>query len=214
MTISIVQACKLAKSIYAPIDPGTFSMVSEVEGVTVGYAVIDGCRTFTFAGSECKEDWIRDFRAVPVDTGALGVVHEGFWIGMLATFEALRPLLVGDISIQGHSLGCAHASILAGLCALNEIPVAQLCLFAPPRPGYQQLRDIVQNHVSKIPAFRNGIDEVPEWPEHIPILEPWEPIADLIELDEKPAGGVFNVFGFHAIDLYLNGVQKLYPGQF
>jgi hypothetical protein len=213
MTISIVQACKLAKSIYAPIDPGVFSMVSELEGITVGYAVIDGCRTFTFSGSECKEDWIRDFRAIPVDTGALGVVHEGFWIGMLSTFEALKPLLVGDISIQGHSLGCPHATFLAGLCALNDIPVAQLCLFAPPRPGYKQLRDIVQAHVPKIFAFRNGEDPVPEVPIRIPMVAPWEPVADLIELDEQPEGGILDVFGFHSEALYLSGVQKLYPEQ-
>jgi hypothetical protein len=75
-------------------------------------------------------------------------------------------------------LGCAHAAIFAGLCAINGLRVDLLCLFAPPRMSYQKLRDILEAHVGTILAFRNGFDPVPEVPWSIPIFEPWVAIGD------------------------------------
>lgn len=211
-TITPVQAVDLCQAIYAPITPGVFSKTWAFGGINVGYALVDGCVTFTFAGSECRADWVRDFKAVPFKHPQLGTLHQGFWDGMDGVMEELHPYFAASVpvAIQGHSLGCSHAAIFAGLCATHGLRVDLLCLFAPPRMSYQKLRDILKAHVGKILAFRNGFDPVPEVPLSIPIFEPWVSIADLITLTEYPASRI-DVFAYHAIGLYQAGVRKRYP---
>ncbi len=201
--ISPAYAAWLCNAIYSPVTPGVFSDVQSFDAVTMGVSTANSMTCVTFAGSESGLDWLRDFEAVPFAHPELGTIHAGFWQGMEAAFEALRPKLSGQIAIQGHSLGCAHAAILAGLCAVNGIPVDQLTLFAPPRPGYATLRDLVQGHVGKVLAYRNGPDPVPEVPVTLPGL-PWEPIADLIRLEESPGGiEALDPARWHSIGLYL-----------
>jgi hypothetical protein len=211
MTISQVKAVEFAQAIYAPIAPGVFSQTWCIEGVHVGYALIDNCASFTFAGSEGAGDWLRDFRAVPFKHPQLGILHDGFWQGMDAVFATLKPLLIGDVAIQGHSLGCAHAAILAGLCAFAAIPVNQLCLFAPPRVSYSPLAEMIRGWVRNTYAYRNGMDPVPEVALTLP-CEPWTPIATYIALDEMP-GGIENILplDYHKVALYRRGVKNLYP---
>jgi hypothetical protein len=212
MTITPVKAVDLCHAIYAPITPGMFARTWSFGGINVGYALIDGCATFTFAGSECTRDWLRDFKAIPFTHPTLGTLHLGFWEGMEGVLDELRPYFTDDVpvSIQGHSLGCAHAAIFAGLCAKNGLRVDQLCLFAPPRTSYQTLRDILDVHVGQILAFRNGFDPVPEVPFAIPLIEPWVDIADLITLTEWPEDR-YDVFAYHDIKLYQAGIAKRYP---
>lgn len=212
LPITPVQAVTLSQAIYAPVTPGVFSKTWTFGGINVGYALANGCATFTFAGSECTKDWVRDFRAVPFKHPLLGTLHQGFWDGMDCVLDELQPYFADGVpvSIQGHSLGCAHAAIFAGLCAINGLRVDLLCLFAPPRMSYQKLRDILEAHVGTILAFRNGFDPVPEVPLSIPFFEPWVAIADLITLTEYPDCRI-DVFGYHAIGLYLAGVKKKYP---
>ncbi len=200
--ISPAYAAWLCEEIYSPISPGVFSEVQNHDAVTVGRSAANGMMCITFAGSESGLDWLRDFEAVPFNHPQLGTIHAGFWQGMEAAFEALRPQLSGQLAIQGHSLGCAHAAILAGLCAVNGIPVAQLTLFAPPRPGYSKLRAIVQRRTGKVLAYRNGPDPVPEVPVTLPGF-PWRPVADLIHLEESPGGiEALDPARWHSISLY------------
>ena len=200
--ISPAYAAWLCEAIYDPIRPDTFSDVQNHDAVTVGLSSANGMTCITFAGSESGLDWLRDFEAVPWEHPQLGVLHAGFWQGMEPAFEALRPHLCGPVAVQGHSLGCAHASILAGLCAVNGLRVDQLTLFAPPRPGYAQFRSIVQKHTGKVLAYRNGPDPVPEVPIPIPGF-PWMQIADLIHLEESPGGiEALDPARWHSISLY------------
>ena len=200
--ISPAYAAWLCNCIYEPVTPDVFSSVQSFDAVTVGVSAANGMMCITFAGSESGLDWLRDFEAVPFDHPQLGTIHSGFWQGMEAAFEALRPHLSGPMAIQGHSLGCAHASILAGLCAVNGIRVDQLTLFAPPRPGYAQFRSIVQKHTGKVLAYRNGPDPVPEVPIPIPGF-PWMQVADLIHLEESPGGiEAIDPARWHSISLY------------
>jgi hypothetical protein len=230
--ISPLQAAQLARAIYAPVDPGVFVQAVQVDGVTAGVARI-GCNTvIAFAGSENARDWLRDFRAVPWRHPQLGTLHAGFWDGMQDTYAALQPVLQratpvdgpvqgatsqcglghgmkmqDELIITGHSLGCAHAAILAGLCAVDAIAVTQLTLFAPPRPSYRALRDIVTQHVPHIAAYRNGRDPVPEVPLALPLLEPWSDIAPLTPLDAAPEDAD-DIFAWHAIDLYVAALSS------
>lgn len=204
---SQLKAVTLCSQIYNPIPENIFSHVFSVNKVTVGLAIIDGINTFTFAGSEDITDWLRDADIMPIDT-VLGTISSGAWDGMEQTFDTLKPFLIDKISISGHSLGAMHAIILAGLCAINNIPVDQLTLFAPPKLSYQYLVDIVNKHVNKIYAYRNGIDPVPE----VPIdtyLTPWTQIDNYIMLNIKPEGyDEFDPIKWHSVLLYMKGVEN------
>ena len=202
------EAVKLARSIYSPVEPKVFDSVQDFDAVTVGLSRNGGTTCITFAGSETSLDWVRDFTAEPFHHPDLGTIHEGFWQGMQQAFISLRPRLSGSLSIQGHSLGCAHSAILAGLCAVNGIAVDHLFLYAPPRPGYAQLSHIVRRHCGEVKAYRNGCDPVPEMPIDIPFIAPWKDIAPLIALNSPPDNPNIPT-NWHAIDLYVKGVSEL-----
>lgn len=195
--ISVQKASELARDIYMPIKPNTFDIIIEQLSVTAGIAMIDGVTTVTFAGSETPRDWIDDFRIIPHRHPQLGWIHRGFWADMEDSFTLIRPFLRGRISIQGHSLGCAHATILAGLCAFAGIPVEQLCLFAPPHVGFATLRSVVVTHVKSIFSFRNGRDPVPHMP------WPYVPIVQATALN-CPGNG--DAFSDHSINLYVKAL--------
>ena len=209
--ISVPYAAYLSEAIYDPVAPSVFAQIIQVSGVVCGYKQIDETNTFTFRGSTSVEDWLRDFDAIPYDEPVLGRIHAGFWRGMEKMFAQLRPLLTGPISIQGHSLGAAHAPLLAALCAEEKIPVEQLVLLAPPRPGYQQLRDLVQAHIGIKRAFVNGLDPVPALPPAT-MAEPWRQTVDMILLHEDPEGveAILPVH-YHAVGLYRRGIERMYP---
>ncbi len=203
--ISPAYAAWLCNAIYSPVTPDVFSDVQNFDAVTVGVSMANGMTCITFAGSESGLDWLRDFEAVPFAHPQLGTIHEGFWQGMEAAFGCVRYLLKtsGPIAIQGHSLGCAHASILAGLCAVNGIPVDQLTLFAPPRVGYIRFVELVQAHVKKVLPVRNGIDPVPGVPVELPDM-PWRQFDGMVRVKQWPKWYLaWDPARWHSIGLYL-----------
>jgi hypothetical protein len=214
--ISPLEAATLCRQVYEPKPPGVFSQAWAVDGVHVGYCLReDGVATFTFAGSQNEQDWLDDFEAMPWGHPQLGTLHAGFWQGMEDTFGVLKaPLLAaqGQVAIQGHSLGGAHACILAGLCAVNGIAVGQLTLFGCPKPGYSTLRDLVETHVPQRFAYQNGKwpfrDPVPDVPERLQGL-PWIATVDPAPVFVRPSGlGCLNPFLYHEIGLYEAAMQQ------
>jgi pimeloyl-ACP methyl ester carboxylesterase len=193
-----------------------FSQAWAVDGVHVGYRLReDGIATFTFAGSQCEQDWLDDFEALPWSHPYLGTLHRGFWQGMEDAFGVLKAPLIaaqGRVAVQGHSLGCAHAAILAGMCAQEGIAVGQLTLFAPPKPGYMTLRSIVEAHVPCRLAYQNGKwpfrDPVADVPETLPLF-PWQGVVDLTPVCVRPKGlAKFNPFAYHEIALYEEAMRR------
>ena len=207
----LVRAAELCKAIYSPVAPGVFAKVFSVAGVNAGVLIEDCMVRVVFAGSECDEDWVRDFKAVPVTHPRLGIVHAGFLEGVPELYAAVMAYLRGlnvalPLAIHGHSLGCAHGAVFAGLCAVDGVPVAELIQFAPPRASYQQLRDIVTAHLPVRVAFRNGFDPVPELPPHVPVLAPWVHTIDPAQVTAWPACRLA-VFDYHAIALYIQAIE-------
>lgn len=198
------QAAQFAKAIYNPITPNTFSHVVSAGGITAGIADLDEQRVIALPGSECGLDWARDFCALQhdvVDHPDLGIVHAGMWQGMDEFWSVIKPYLIGGIVICAHSLGCAHAAFLAGLCATNGIPMQGLYLFAPPKCSYAPLRNLIAAHVKEVHAYRNGSDPVPKVPITIPLIENWVSPADLTYICFPPPD-VFDWFAWHSIELY------------
>ena len=203
------KAAALAQAIYSPVTPGIFSSVQSFDAVTVGLSKDGDTTCITFAGSESGLDWVRDFQATPFKHPQLGTIHDGFWQGMGPAFKALYPKLSGKIAIIGHSLGAAHAAILAGLCAINHIPVDQLFLFAPPKPGYSTLALLVDNWVREAHAYQNGDDPVPDVPVFIPVIAPWRQVAPITSINVPPTGAdAYDPFSWHAMGLYKEGVSS------
>ena len=204
------QAAQYARAIYNPITPNTFSHVVSAGGITAGIADIDGQRVIALSGSECAKDWARDFYAAKhsvIEHPDIGVVHAGMWEGMEEFFSVIKEYLIGDIVIVCHSLGCAHASFLTGLCAVNGIPVMGLYLFAPPKCSYHTLADLIALHVTHVKAYRNGIDPVPIVPFTIPFIENWVSPAKLIDIEFQPKNPI-DLFAWHSIDLYCEVVDQ------
>lgn len=193
-----------AKAIYAPVAPGAFDTVLTNGSVTCGVKKVGDITTLTFAGSEDSTDWLHDFAAAPYDHPQLKTIHWGFWQGVNDMFQRLTPHLVGTIALAGHSLGCAHASYIAGLMAVALIPVSVLYLYAPPRMSYSPLAQLLSAWVDDFRAWRNGLDPVPTVPFALP-WAPWTPIAQYAPLNVPPVTRT-DVFAWHALDLYIKGL--------
>lgn len=148
-----------------------------VGGIAYSINLVDGAWRITPRGSLSIEDWLRDGIAVPVWT-PLGFMHAGFWMDMPALYAAVKVKLAeapdAPVVIQGHSLGGGHARPLAGMFALDGLKVAQLTTIASPRPGYANLRRVIEKAGIPHENFHFNNDPVPFMPTPIPLIMPWE----------------------------------------
>ena len=115
-----------------------------------------------FRGSETEQDWLRDFEAVTVTHPQLGKIERGFAEGTQETFAWLVKHGPKKPIFTGHSLGAAHAAIIAALYQANGYLWQELVTFGCPRPGYQALRNLLAGR--NMTAYRNGKDIVPTVP--------------------------------------------------
>lgn len=146
-------------ALYAVPSPATAGGIAyEVTGSTIV------CR-----GSQTADDWLRDFAAAPIWT-PLGFVHAGMWAGMDELFEAVKE--VQAPTITGHSLGGAHARLLAGLFVLAGLPITALVTFASPRPAFPNLKRVIEKAGIPHRNYRFSRDPVPLVPFPLPIM-PW-----------------------------------------
>ena len=115
-----------------------------------------------FRGSATESDWLKDFEAFPISDPLLGKIEHGFAQGMHEVFLWLSKFGPRNPVITGHSLGGAHAVILAGYYKAMHIPFSELVTFGCPRPGYATIRNLLKG--SNMIAYRNGVDIVPTVP--------------------------------------------------
>ena len=117
-----------------------------------------------FRGSESEQDWLRDFEATTTTHPQLGKLERGFAEGTQQTFAWLVKYGPKNPIFAGHSLGAAHAAIIAALYQANGLQWQELVTFGCPRPGYQEIRSILRNSRRPLAAYRNGKDIVPTVP--------------------------------------------------
>lgn len=170
-------------------------------------------------GSITRQDWIEDFRSqVGIEDGNLGVIPQGFadglygavdWVGK---FLPEGPMVPFKTVIVGHSLGAAHAVLLAGLLIAQDKRVNPahkrvdgLVLFGCPRPGQNRLKELI-GEIPFVRSFVNRQDPVPEVPLDIPMIEPWVHPCWMTKLDVAPAAGDHTILADHHIDLYTQGM--------
>ena len=157
--ISDLQCAELCRAIYAP-SKGAFDAILSVDGVYGGVRYIDGNTVLALRGSLVISDWIQDVRIIPRYDANLGWVSRGFVDGIASFIVKLKPLIKGRLIITGHSLGAAHACLIAG-----TIPSAQLTLFGCPRVSIGgKLRGLIVASGTVATSCKNWDDLVVEVP--------------------------------------------------
>ena len=199
--LSDLQCAELCVGIYGYSGEPTVSwdhleLPQTDDGICWGLKRLDGYDVFVLRGSATIEDWWRDFDFIgELDTHpVLGDVHAGFFDGMPEAWSAMQALLQQPLVITGHSLGAGRAAIVAGLAIASGVVPVRRIVFGEPKPGFQQLADLLSN----VPAasYRNGNDishdpvtDVPIGLKYVhpsaltdvsaqpPVLDPWGPLA-------------------------------------
>ena len=199
--ITDLNAAKLCQAVYTG-PSASWDKWLEVDGVAAGIMQDRVSTTIAFRGSANVEDWLRDLDEFPEEHPILGHVHSGFLEGMDAFYGDLRPFLNGKVYITGHSLGAAHACILAGL--MREYPlIERVVLFGCPRPGFAHLKRLVTAVCGSIASYRNRSDPVPEVPY---LLGLYQHVVEPTQLMSPT--DPFNPALEHSIDLYVQALQR------
>src|ERR1700733_4204476 len=126
-------------------DTGCFDLVIDDPALQwTGIKRLRDCVVVAKRGSTTPQDWFRDFKnlALMTQDADLGGVHPGF-------MEALRPTRAhypsSDLPwvFTGHSLGAGEAFLDAAEAQLAGMKVLKVCVFGPPRPGGERVKDIL-----------------------------------------------------------------------
>lgn len=152
------QLCAAASAAYTAVP------TIVVGDVHVVLSELDGIVLIAPRGTEpdCLEDWLRDFDAIPVDCGPLGVCHQGFSSGAQAAFPSLLAKLPAGkpVALTGHSLGGALAIGITGLLVTRGIVPVLCTTFGAPAMGAGGTLARLIEHVPG-DRYRCGDDPVP-----------------------------------------------------
>lgn len=202
--IAPLECCEYARDIYDPVPVGRFDWVREVSGIVVGYNVAEN--VLAFRGSQTAEDWIRNFIAIPAWDDDIGFCEAGFLIGVDDVVSAVRGDIKPGVVLPAHSLGGAHARLVAAKLIKSGFDVAQLCTFGSPKAGFINHARILQKSGMAHTSYRNRNDVVPTVPLTIePCFAYVHPEA-WTALNSAPATDNLEPLRDHAIDLYQKGL--------
>lgn len=169
-----------------------------------------------FRGSITFNDWLEDFKAIPIKT-KIGTVHEGFYDGMENMWGELQVLLEDNsnpVYVTGHSLGAARADILCGLMVVDHKSPGKRVVFGEPRPGLRDFGNLIASLAGS--AYCNGdnhgydrVCDVPFklWGE-FEFVHPTRPIRVVAD----PTGNLFErdgLFAYHHIYLYQAAIANM-----
>jgi hypothetical protein len=176
----------------------------DADGVYAGYCGVESANTFVFRGSDNTQDWLDDFYCIPTLHSKLGTCHAGMLRGIDACYAWVRNVLASNpaswpIYLTGHSLGGAHARLIAGLLAADGIKVASLVTFGSPKPACLQLKNLIASNGMQHVSYRHMQDMVPTLPPDVLGYIHTEPWTEL----EGSAGQDFEPATDHSINLYV-----------
>ena len=152
---------------------------------------LDGFDLVILRGTTTISDTVIDLMAWanPCNTEGLGPLHPGFWLGMQAVEKTVRTICKQPVIVAGHSLGGAHAAILAGLMVLSEKmgghAPAQLVTYGAPRAGFKTLIDVLHD-VPLQKHIENHQDMIPDLPFRLPELEAYHNYESRIAVNVAP----------------------------
>lgn len=128
-----VECARLCNAIYAR--PGeleeTWDTYQETEGVVWAIKHEVNRAYVVFRGSDTFLDWLRDIAAFDPERllaritrhDQFGAMWDGFLIGMLEAWAAIKPLIINcpEVIFTGHSLGAARGDVAAGYALLDRL---------------------------------------------------------------------------------------------
>ena len=162
INIPATSLCAAASAAYSSTP--TFVVAGDVH--VVFYELAD-VTIVAFRGTEPTDlkDWIRDFDALPLDGGPLGICHRGFLTGAQAALPEIlaRIPFHRPIAVTGHSLGGAMAICLTALLVTRGINPVVCTTFGAPAIS---IGDKLSKLIEHIPGDRYhcGDDPVPYVP--------------------------------------------------
>lgn len=201
--ISDLELARCCQDSYS--NPASFDYVDDgsATGVWVAVKRYPETDVMVFRGSDCLEDWLRDFDAIMINDLRLGLVHAGFFLNMdRVKLPDLRPRYV----ITGHSLGAARAALMG---AFNKEPPARIALFGCPRPGANKLKTLLAG--IPINSYKNRHDPVTSVP--VQLLDfPYVHVREQIHLDGSVSNEFPGLLKDHHIACYIDGLSKKQAG--
>jgi pimeloyl-ACP methyl ester carboxylesterase len=213
MTLTDSDLCNLCAACYT--DPSQFDTIishQDKDAVWIGVKKYPNIMVAVCRGSITFLDWWHDFMrvALMVHDDDLGMVHPGFLIGIRSALSVLEPMIDKPLIITGHSLGAAHAFLLAALHILHGGTVVKITTFGPPRPGNWRVRTLLAQTPGS--SYRNGTDPVAEVPFDIPEIERYVEPFGLIPVNAPPPAGHEwgDILAWHHIQQYRTAMAKLY----
>lgn len=207
---------KLTLSLYHEEEWSTFDHVERPEsdsGICWAIKSLEDATVVITRGSTTKQDWFRDFLALPAHEmmpySVLGPVHSGFSVGLPVAWGAIKQIF-GTINkpvvFAGHSLGAARAWILAAMSIVDGIMPSRIVVFGSPRPGFSQLATVINEAPQK--SYRNGHDVVCAVPFTIPPSFLYVEPAAFTLLDVAPAADdPWGPLAHHHMELYVAGLS-------
>jgi hypothetical protein len=206
--ITALQCAQLCEELYEAKTPDVWSHFWTRGDIVCALKHLPDDDVVVYRGSETKTDWLRDFNAIPQWDPEIGFCHGGFLTEMDTALAELIPNITRVLTVTGHSLGGARARIAAAKLAYRGFPVSHLCTFGSPRPGFANVRRVIEKSGMKHESFRNGNDPVCLVPFPLPLLpfehtENWTAFWEHAPLDE------LDPTRDHDIHLYIAGCGKL-----
>lgn len=203
---SDLDLCRLVDALYNdPAAPWDALFLPEADdGVCCALRRIGEDDVVVFRGSETVQDWLRDFFAVPHQPTShpqLGDVHAGFMAGMDDAASHLLPLLRKSVTVTGHSLGAARATLFAGLLAAAGKPPRARVVFGEPRSGCARLTELLADVPGR--SWRTAGAGRHDLVTDVPTDPPFGRVTALTDIFALPqAGDPWGIFSYHHIQLY------------
>ena len=176
----------------------TFHGAARTESIRAVVSTEGDGLVVAFPGSVTLNDWLEDFKAMPVSDSDITtsphgwIVHQGFLEAADSVFDPVRDAVAGKpYALTGHSLGGAIALLIgATLAARYDHPPIRITTFGAPRVGLGGYVDATRS--MEIYEFRFGNDivtQVPTFLEHAKGLDPirvGEPRLDFLSCHHLP----------------------------
>lgn len=208
-------------ALYAP-PSGYFVVEQQTAGICWAIRQVGNEDRVIFRGSVDVLDWWHDLtsevsRVVP-GYPSVGHVPYGFGGGLLPAYQAIRQALRPGVSVyaEGHSLGGAHASAIAGMALADGLALAGIVLCGCPKPGMLPLTALIKSSNTPLISLHNGDDPVPNVPKPMwPLLE-WRDAGAIMMVRQAPTGAPISEFerlipdaAWHNIALYQAAARVL-----
>lgn len=203
--ITVTKAAQLCAEIYD--DESKWTTLWEAGGFVMGHIKLGEDDVLVCRGSKSAQDWLLDAAGgIPIFHPQIGICAAGFITGLEELFAEAAMVVGARVIVVGHSLGGARARLLAARFAVAGHPVDQCCVFGSPRPGFVNIRRILEKSGTKLQSFRNRNDVVPEMPPMFPL--PFAHTDEWVSFDEAPDVKDLEVLRDHHIPLYIAGALK------